>query len=67
MVEAGEASGTLEVVLLRLADFAEAQMRLKNRIQSAMLYPLIMIIVGSALISLIFILVIGYYSGYYYQ
>lgn len=58
MVEAGEASGTLEVVLLRLADFAEAQMRLKNRIQSAMLYPLIMIIVGSALISLIFILVI---------
>lgn len=58
MVEAGEASGTLEIVLLRLADFAEAQMKLKNRIQSAMLYPLIMIIVGSALISLIFILVI---------
>jgi len=58
MVEAGEASGTLEVVLLRLADFAEAQMKLKNKIQSAMLYPLIMIIVGSSLISLIFILVI---------
>lgn len=58
MVEAGEASGNLEVVLLRLADFSEAQMKLKNRIQSAMLYPAIMIIVGSALISLIFILVI---------
>lgn len=58
MVEAGEASGTLEVVLLRLADFSEAQMRLRNRIRSAMLYPLIMILVGSSLISLIFILVI---------
>jgi general secretion pathway protein F len=58
MVEAGEASGNLEVVLLRLADFSEAQMKLKNRIQSAMLYPLIMIIVGSSLISLIFVLVI---------
>ena len=58
MIEAGEASGNLEVVLLRLADFTEAQMKLKNKVQSAMLYPLIMAGVGSSLISLIFIIVI---------
>lgn len=58
MVEAGEASGTLEIVLLRLADFTEAQMKLKNKIQGAMMYPIIMLTVGTALISVIFIVVI---------
>lgn len=58
MVEAGEASGTLEIVLIRLADFTEAQVKLKNKIQSAMLYPIIMAGVGTALISVIFLFVI---------
>lgn len=58
MVEAGEESGTLEVVLLRLADFTEAQMKLINKIKGAMLYPIIMIFVGSLLIGGIFIFVI---------
>ncbi|MEX1099591.1 MAG: type II secretion system F family protein, partial [Bacteriovoracaceae bacterium] len=38
--------------------FTEAQLKLKNKIQSAMLYPLIMAGVGTVLISLIFLLVI---------
>ncbi len=58
MVDAGEESGTLEVVLLRLADFTEAQVQLKNKIKGAMMYPIIMIVVGTVLISGIFILVI---------
>ncbi|MAX67531.1 MAG: type II secretion system inner membrane protein GspF [Bacteriovoracaceae bacterium] len=58
MVEAGEESGTLEVVLLRLADFTEAQMKLINKIKGAMMYPIIMMLVGTALISGIFIFVI---------
>lgn len=58
MVEAGEESGTLEVVLLRLADFTEAQVKLLNKIKGAMMYPIIMIIVGSLLVSGIFIFVI---------
>lgn len=58
MVEAGEESGNLEVVLLRLADFTEAQMKLKTKIQGAMMYPIIMIVVGFGLISVIFIKVI---------
>ncbi len=58
MVEAGEESGNLEVVLLRLADFTEAQMKLQTRVKSAMIYPMIMISVGVLLISSIFIFVI---------
>ena len=58
MIEAGEQSGNLEVVLLRLADFTESQMKLINKIKAAMMYPMIMLVVGSLLISGIFIVVI---------
>ncbi len=58
MVEAGEQSGTLEIVLLRLADFTESQMKLKNKVQSAMTYPVIMMIIGTLMIGIIFVLVI---------
>lgn len=58
MVDAGESSGTLDVVLLRLADFTEAQVKLKNKIRSAMMYPVIMMLVGSAMIGVIFTVVI---------
>jgi general secretion pathway protein F len=58
MVSAGESSGTLEIVLLRLADFTESQVQLKNKIKGSMTYPLIMIVFGSLMIGIIFIFVI---------
>jgi general secretion pathway protein F len=58
MVEAGEASGTLEIVLLRLADFAEAQVKLRNKIKGAMTYPVIMGVFGFGMMNVIFIFVI---------
>ncbi|PIK15302.1 type II secretion system inner membrane protein GspF [Halobacteriovorax sp. JY17] len=58
MVDAGETSGTLQVVLLRLADFTEAQVKLKNKIKGAMTYPLIMAFVGAGMMGIIFIFVI---------
>ena len=58
MVEAGEASGNLEVVLLKLADFTESQVKLQNKIKGAMMYPTIMFIVGTVLMSVIFIFII---------
>jgi general secretion pathway protein F len=42
MAEAGEMSGTLDVILLRLAEFTEAQAELRQRVVSAMTYPIIM-------------------------
>ncbi len=58
MVSAGEASGTLEIVLLRLADFTESQMKLKNKIKSAMTYPVLMGFMGFVMMNVIFIFVI---------
>ena len=46
MVQAGESSGTLEIVLERLADITEKQQELKNRIRTAMTYPAFMAVVG---------------------
>lgn len=62
MVEAGEASGTLDVVLVRLAEFKESQMRLKNKIQGAMTYPLLMGIVGTLVLGVIFIFVVPQFA-----
>jgi len=47
MVRAGETSGTLEIVLERLADIAEKQQDLTNRIQTALAYPLFMCVIGA--------------------
>ena len=42
MIKAGEAGGALEVVLDRLADYMESQVRLRNRVSAAMVYPMVM-------------------------
>jgi len=47
MVRAGESSGTLEIVLDRLADITEKQQALNSRIKSAMAYPILMSIIGT--------------------
>lgn len=58
MVEAGESSGTLSLVLLRLADLKEAQMRLRAKVLTAMTYPALMMGVGFFLMIAIFTFVI---------
>ncbi len=46
MVRAGEASGTIDRVLERLADFSENQQALIRKVKAAMIYPAIILIVG---------------------
>jgi general secretion pathway protein F len=50
MVRAGEASGTINLVLDRLADFNESQQALKTKIRSALAYPLFMFFIGSGVL-----------------
>lgn len=50
MVRAGETSGTLEIVLEQLADITEKQQALKNRIQTALAYPILMTLIGVAVL-----------------
>ena len=46
MVRAGEASGGLDQILFRLAEFLEKQLALKHKVTNAVLYPALMLIVG---------------------
>ena len=50
MVRAGEASGSLDVVLEKLADFGEKQEALKGRLRAALVYPIFMAFIGTAIL-----------------
>ncbi|WP_218109872.1 type II secretion system F family protein [Oligoflexus tunisiensis] len=56
MVKAGESSGTLGLVLERLADFMEYQVQVRGRIVQAMVYPSIMIVASLSIV--VFLLVV---------
>ncbi len=58
MVAAGEASGTLEGVLERLADFMESQSKLRGKVGAALAYPALMTVIGSALITVMMVVVV---------
>jgi len=58
MVAAGEASGTLEQVLERLADFMEGQARLRSKVSAALAYPVLMAAIGILLISVLMVAVV---------
>ncbi len=58
MVRAGESSGTLGTVLVRLADFLEYQVKVRGQITSAVTYPAIMIVSSSALVGYLFVSVV---------
>ena len=63
MVRAGEASGTINLVLERLADFSENQQTLMNKVRSALAYPVIMFFMGSAVIFLLMAFVVPKITG----
>jgi type IV pilus assembly protein PilC len=43
MVAAGETGGVLDLILSRVADFMEKAQKLKSRVKSAMIYPLVVL------------------------
>ncbi|MGI6595915.1 MAG: type II secretion system F family protein [Elusimicrobia bacterium] len=50
MVRAGEETGTLDEILVKIADFLEKKYRFKNRIKGIMSYPLFMLVVSVAVV-----------------
>ncbi len=58
MVRAGEQGGFLEEVLQRIAIFSEKQDELRNKVVGAMIYPTILVFVGSAVVVLLMVVVV---------
>ncbi|WP_372525283.1 type II secretion system F family protein [Piscinibacter sp.] len=58
LVEAGEAGGILETLLDRLAVYQEKTMAIKNKIKSAMIYPIAVLVVAFVVLAVIMIFVI---------
>ncbi len=58
LVEAGEAGGILETLLDRLAIYQEKTMAIKNKIKSALIYPIAVITVAFIVLAVIMIFVI---------
>ncbi|QBG49066.1 type II secretion system F family protein [Verrucomicrobia bacterium S94] len=55
MVKAGEAGGVLDIVLERLASYMEKAQKMKNRVKSAMTYPMVVLLASAAI--MIFLMV----------
>ncbi len=58
MVRAGEAGGTLEVVLARLAETLERAQALKESIQSALVYPALVVVMAALTLGVLMTLVV---------
>jgi type IV pilus assembly protein PilC len=58
LVEAGEAGGILETLLDRLAMYQEKTMAIKNKIRSALIYPVAVLVVAFIVLTVIMIFVI---------
>src|SRR6478736_3716395 len=53
MIAAGEAGGILDTILKRLAVYIEKAVKLKGQVKSAMIYPVAVIVIAAAVVSVI--------------
>ena len=58
MITAGESGGRIEVVLERLARHLEKSGRIESRVRSAMIYPLVILVVAIAIVAALMTLVV---------
>jgi type IV pilus assembly protein PilC len=65
LIRAGEKSGLLDKVLLRLADNMEKQQKLKSTIKGALMYPIIVVILMGVVIAVMMIFVIPQLTALY--
>jgi general secretion pathway protein F len=58
MVSSGEASGRLDAVLINMADYLEKQLALKQKVKSALTYPILMLCFSMLVVIALFVFVI---------
>ena len=65
MVKAGETSGNLDQVLLRLADQIESEVSLRHKIKSAMTYPVVVMVMVTLILSAMLLFVVPTFKDLY--
>lgn len=63
MVKAGEAGGVLEIVLTRLAEFSEKAAKIINKVKSAMVYPVVVLVAAIGITAFLLIKAIPQFQG----
>jgi len=58
MVKAGELGGVLEIVLTRLAEFAEKSQRIRGKVTSAMVYPIVVLTIAVGIVSFLMLFIV---------
>jgi general secretion pathway protein F len=58
MVKAGEASGSLDQVLDRLAEYLQKQQQIRNKVSAALAYPIVMIVIGVVIVIILMTFVV---------
>ncbi len=63
MVRAGETGGFLDVVLAQIADFRARERDLKSKVRGALVYPLVLLVLASVVLSVLMLWFIPRFSG----
>ncbi|MDD5712543.1 MAG: type II secretion system F family protein [Smithellaceae bacterium] len=63
LIAAGESGGILDTILQRLSGYLEKAMKLKGRVKGAMTYPISVLVISIAVVSLLLIKVIPVFQG----
>ncbi len=67
MIQAGEASGNLDTILLRLSAYIEGQSKLIGRVKSAMTYPVVVVTIALVLTGVLLWKVVPVFEGMFAQ
>lgn len=65
IVQAGEASGELETVLKRLSDMLIAEAKLRKKVISALVYPIMLVVIVTIVLLIMFLFVIPTFADMY--
>src|SRR3954463_14442356 len=67
MVKAGELGGVLELVLGRLAEFQEKAQKVKNKVKSAMIYPVIVLSLAMIIMAFLLVFIVPKFEGIFHD
>jgi type IV pilus assembly protein PilC len=67
MVKAGELGGVLELVLNRLAEFQEKAAKIKNKVKSAMVYPVIVLTMAMAIMGFLLVFIVPKFEAIFHD